>query len=321
MASEQPNPPPPGEVNLDLDYVFLQLHHQAAITLEEVPHLTNLPRHGTRIEVCRQIADDLAAQNDTATVLLRTKEERALSRQRARRLPVLSRPQLQGPLTVSPTLPHFRPIIRDPDRPDVPPLRSPQSSPRARSKARRQFEEFKQRGNVTDDLYHFVIWPLTFQTRLASVNASMELALIDAEPDIPSATLHNVPCLWDTGAQITMVTDDILPPEFLQHLKSDQYLDRYALGSDSSVAVQISMMLQFSNTIHNFDIIASVVPAGRLVNGLSGILLGQHSLIDSLDCKLTPARVLRAQGMSVTDGHWGRIELAGCIVDDQYKAL
>jgi hypothetical protein len=117
-----------------------------------------------------------------------------------------------------------------------------------------------------------------------------------------------------------VVTDDILPPEFLHHLKSNEYLDQYRLGSDSAT-VQISMMLRFSNTTRDFDIIASVVPAVRLPNGLSGVLLGQHTLIDSLDCKLTPARILRARGISVPNGHWGRIELTGCIVDGEYESL
>ena len=61
-------------------------------------------------------------------------------------------------------------------------------------------------------------------------------------------------------------------------------------------------------------------PAGSLPNGFSGVILGQRTILDSLECHVVPARVLRAQGTDIED-QWGEIRLLGRVIDEQYEPL
>ena len=159
----------------------------------------------------------------------------------------------------------------------------------------------------------------TFENYLPATTGTIRIEALDAEDDESIAVIPRVSMLWDTAAHFTIVSENLLPKPFRDCINSPGYKKIY--GADNGISVQISLVIQFSNTSAYFESIAIVRPSSRLPNNFSGVILGQHSLLNSLKYEITPARVLRAQGHTVEDHTWGDISIHGYVAAGQYTPL
>src|SRR5947207_14807210 len=105
--------------------------------------------------------------------------------------------------------------------------------------------------------------------------------------------------LWDTGAHRTVITEDLLPAEFVRHARTDEYMAIYGTGDRDSV-VQISMEVQFSNCVKKIEGDAIIRSSSSMANNVYGIILGQKTILTCLEHRLHTAitsvnRVLQCQ--------------------------
>jgi hypothetical protein len=129
---------------------------------------------------------------------------------------------------------------------------------------------------------------------------------IDAVTGEPTSEVSNTPCLWDTAAHVTTISDDILSEEFRSFMQSPAYKDYPATSAHSnSWVVSVGGVLQFSNTPLELEFVAKVVPREQMPNGFSGVLLGQRGVIDCIDYRATPSKFLKSLGQEVLEGVWG----------------
>jgi hypothetical protein len=334
MASDEAllpvhRPPESPRVSLDLVDIYAQLRREAATNIEPPPVLT-LSTFSTRVELAQQISEGLALVNDRTPISLETKDERVKSRERQRKLASLARHGF-SPAPSTPTrqakrgngVPadwfkeNTKPILRDPTVPQPP---EPSFSPNSRQRLHKLFEEAKQSGVLDFEPYRILVKPIQFQSYLPMVMASTTIELLDGDDsDDTTCKIPNMRCLWDTGAHFPTITEDVLAPSFLKQIRSEEYAATYGGGPDNPV-VQVAIALQFSNSNHTLEGIAIVRPAGSLQNGFSGMILGQHSLLNSIEYHVVPAQVLRAKGVDA-QGSWGEIRLLGHVFDEEYKSL
>jgi hypothetical protein len=111
--------------------------------------------------------------------------------------------------------------------------------------------------------------------------------------------------LFDTGAHTSIISEDLITDEsFRTYLQSDEN----APYTDHKVgAVEVDATIRFSNTDVQLSFLAHVLPLERMPNRFSGILLGQKTLIDRLQCHLIPRQILIAKGEAVPEGRWGDV--------------
>ena len=129
---------------------------------------------------------------------------------------------------------------------------------------------------------------------------------VDAATGEPTSKVSNIPCLWDTGAHITTISDDILSEEFRLFIQAEAYKDYWVTSADrNSWVVSVGGALQFSNTNLELEFVARVVPRDQMPNGFSGVLLGQRGVIDCIDYRATPSKFLKSLGQEVPEGVWG----------------
>jgi hypothetical protein len=327
-SSAKPNPNK-NQVTLDLIELYAQLRRELLID-RTPPPVVALPAVSTRAETSRLIADSL--ENDQTSVWLSTKADRERRRQRLRGLATtnLNVPResssdfgttlntgfgsSQGSALL---LENARPIRIDPNLPG--PQIPDRPSPQARERIKKLAMEGQHNPDLARDPYPIILKAQTFESYLAKVSGSVRLEVFDADEDDDTTIckLPNTQMLWDRGAHSTVITDDLLPTDFIAHARVDKYLAIYAAASNSSV-VQVSIEIQFSNCVQLVEGVATIRPAGSLPNGFSGIILGQRTILDSLEYHVVPARVLRARGEDI-EGQWGDIRLLGCVIDGQYE--
>lgn len=155
------------------------------------------------------------------------------------------------------------------------------------------------------DPYPIVVRAGLLDNRLPVVTANMKVMLIDDE-DEGGDTLRNVAMIWDTGAQRTIITEELLSESFRARLQEPQ---NEPYRSADSTTVQITAVVAFSNTNIQISAVASVRPQERMPNRYLGILFGQQQCIDSTSHVCTPRKVLVARGEAVGDNVWGDIVL------------
>src|SRR5579862_7295647 len=67
--------------------------------------------------------------------------------------------------------------------------------------------------------YPFVLHAAITERTLPIIKGNLSLSGIDSVSEDPVAELASVDMLWDTGAQQTIITEELLPESFRQHLK------------------------------------------------------------------------------------------------------
>lgn len=60
------------------------------------------------------------------------------------------------------------------------------------------------------------------------------------------------------------------------------------------------------------------IPAGSLPKGFSGMILGQHSLLDLVENQGVPVKVPASKGFDPQDS-WGEIRLLGYLLNQEYR--
>ncbi|CAI4219762.1 unnamed protein product [Parascedosporium putredinis] len=120
-----------------------------------------------------------------------------------------------------------------------------------------------------DQLPH-VLLPVGSKSNLPTVTCSFILKALNWELGMAQENFHNVPALWDSGAGVVCVTDDVLSRGFKAHLQDDKH-DASRVTASKGPRIQISCLVEFSNlTMVQFDTAALVIPAGSAPNGWSG---------------------------------------------------
>jgi hypothetical protein len=119
--------------------------------------------------------------------------------------------------------------------------------------------------------------------------------------------------LFDTGAHVSCITDDLLSESFVRYLDEPVH-DPYRSSVNGSVQVQASAVVAFGDQPPLIvDCIFVVLMKEAVPNQRSGIILGQSTLLNRLQYRSIPRDVLRARGETVEDGVWGDIQLEGYV--------
>ena len=201
--------------------------------------------------------------------------------------------------------------------PDPASLPAPQpTSPSSRAKLRENLREA-----MSDrEPYLLAITAVSEDRYLPSIPGRLLLSGIDSSPDDPRMTLVRPDILFDTGAHTSIVTDDVLDSTFRAYL-SDPIHDPYR--SSSGVRVQVAGVLAFgAHPPLEMDCLFTVVPLNSVPNGRSGVILGQHTVIDSIQYLSKPRNTLVACGDEVADTVWGDILVDGYVnVDGDYVKI
>ena len=148
----------------------------------------------------------------------------------------------------------------------------------------------------------------TLETDLPIVRCKLLLQAVDHEDKMPQLDIAETDALWDTGAQITFITDNLLTDEFRNFLKTADVNEPYR--DTKTTRVQIQCYVEFTNTVIEIDTLASVVPLEQAPNGRSGIILGQRGLIDCVRYESVPRNVVIAtENTTMSEEFWGKFEL------------
>lgn len=136
------------------------------------------------------------------------------------------------------------------------------------------------------------------------VMAEATIEALDADPldDTAAYKMTNLHCIWDTAAHHTIVSEDLLPISFVKRIRDAEYTAIY--GSQGNAAVQIAISIQFSNCLEIFETICVVRLSETLPNGFSGVILGEHGLLNLMDYHVVPRKVRQYKGVDIQD-EWG----------------
>lgn len=163
------------------------------------------------------------------------------------------------------------------------------------------------------------ILKLPAERALAGIIGNATITAVDWEPGMPKCDLSLIEMLWDTGAASTTITKDLLDEQFQSHLSDPIHRD---YQSPDGTRVQISLTLEFTNSVFSMDLIAWVVDKERVPNRRSGIILGQKDCIDALQYRSIPRSILEAQGQAVDERLWGDLILESFVdLDGSLKEI
>jgi hypothetical protein len=300
----------PKKVTLNLVEIFSQLKRETEIQRDPPPVIT-LSRVTTRPLCLRDIAN--ALQDDQTPIFLTSKsiqkgiKDRYLPPKNIERTDSTKNSFWKENTKPIRVLPGALTLKETP-----PPSPSPERRRKLRDLAREfSFSEWR-------DPYILPLRMGIFENYLPATVGSAHLVAFDAEPDDKTAavTISHTSMIWDTAAHMTIISEDLIPPSFRDYINDADYHELY--GSADGLSVQISLGIQFSNTQYYLEGIAVVRPQHTLPNNFSGIILGQHSLLDQIEYHVAPRKVLEARGIPVESDVWGDVNL---VEDGQYKQL
>ncbi|OJD27113.1 hypothetical protein ACJ73_01497 [Blastomyces percursus] len=115
--------------------------------------------------------------------------------------------------------------------------------------------------------------------------------------------------LFDTSAQQTIISSDILAPGFRGYLENDPVHDPYQ--PEGGCRVQLIANVEFTNTYIRLCTVALVVNRSAIPNFRPGVIFGQKGCLDSICFRSVPAKFLQAQ-----DDAWVDIIVARYIDPD-----
>ena len=155
--------------------------------------------------------------------------------------------------------------------------------------------------------------PKLEEGRLALVPCNLALTAIDGAGEEIFLQLDDQEALWDTGADISVITEDLLSNQFLEYLQDDVHKE---YRGPRGTQVACSIKLGFSNRAIDMHMIMLVTKRENIPNHRSGIILGQHAFLDRLSYTSSPAAVLNAKGEHIPDNLWGRIDVVDYVTLD-----
>jgi len=122
---------------------------------------------------------------------------------------------------------------------------------------------------------------------------------------------------FDTYTHMTYITEDLLSPVFRAYLTEPEH-DPYR--SEDGTKVQVEANIRFSNKDEQLYFPATVIPRSSAPNNFSGVLLGQHGLINRLRYEAIPRLIPNELGLSagLGDSVWGELRLLSALgLDDE----
>lgn len=143
---------------------------------------------------------------------------------------------------------------------------------------------------------------------LPLIRGTLTLRGVNSIGTDPACELKNIYMLLHTGCHRTLITDDLLPDSFKQHL-NDPLHDPYRNFDEEKgiMTLQVSCDVAFTNAMVSVGSIALIVPRRIMPNQRSEVLLGQIGCLDRLNVQCMPRELLKAKGESIEEGIWGDI--------------
>ncbi|KAJ5138674.1 uncharacterized protein N7515_003522 [Penicillium bovifimosum] len=141
---------------------------------------------------------------------------------------------------------------------------------------------------------------------LPIIRGNLTLRALDGNTSDPICELKGMEMIFDTGAQRTIMAEELLPAAFREYLK-DPVHDLHR--SNDCLSVQVDVDIALTNCPAVLEAIALIVPRAKMPNQLLGILFGQISCIDRLSLQAIPRRILLAKKENISEEFWGDIVL------------
>jgi hypothetical protein len=166
-------------------------------------------------------------------------------------------------------------------------------------------KRLKENAKLFDDFrkpYPVILPANITEKTLPTVKANVRLVGIDSKSSDPEEELKLVDMLWDTGAQQTIITEELLSESFRRYLQ-DPIHDPYR--SSGGLRVQLDALVAFSNAPINIPAIVMIVPKSVVPNQRVGILFGQQQCIDRIGYRSFPRHILKAKGEEINEEVWG----------------
>lgn len=187
----------------------------------------------------------------------------------------------------------------------------PMPKPASREAVQRLKENMIPWEDVRDP-YPVVLAAAITEKTLPIVKGNLVINGIDSEYQ-GLEKVELVDMLWDTGAQSTIITEDLLSESFRQFLQQPNH-DPYR--SENKLRVQVDATIGLSNTPIKLNAIAFVVPKNSVPNFRSGVIFGQRQCIDCISYHSIPRSILRAEGEAVGDEIWGELVVDKFVDED-----
>ncbi|KAI1089052.1 hypothetical protein F5B19DRAFT_468970 [Rostrohypoxylon terebratum] len=145
------------------------------------------------------------------------------------------------------------------------------------------------------------------ENNLPALKASISIQAIDGEDTDPTENLKDIPMLYDTGAQTTTISEELLSLQFQEFLRTDEVHEPYCTSQAPRQPrlVQVTADICFTNTVISLDFIAVVRPKETMPNHFNGVILGQKGAIDSLVTEMVPRNFLP----HLSGEFWGEIRI------------
>lgn len=214
-------------------------------------------------------------------------------RKRDLRNQALQQVQAQASFDTSTSLTKPIRLQYDSNQVPLPTLPSPQMKQRAKENAQ-PFPPYKEP-------YPVVIPAALESQNLATITAKVILEGVDDSSKVE--TFEKAVMLFDTGAQQTIISADVLSAGFRDYLENDPIHNPYRLEGGLGCRVQCTAHIEFTNTYIRLCTVALVVDRSAIPNPRPGIIFGQKGCLDSVCYKSVPAKFLQGQG----DDVWGDI--------------
>jgi len=126
------------------------------------------------------------------------------------------------------------------------------------------------------DHYPLRLVPEFEEVALAVVPCSLKIESIDGILGDPTVTFAEIDGIWDTGAHVSVIVEDLLPEYLLQNLKDPKH-DPYR-DSSGIPRVRDSAILGFLNSAIKIKAIFLIIPKTVVPNERVGILLWAKDL-------------------------------------------
>jgi hypothetical protein len=149
---------------------------------------------------------------------------------------------------------------------------------------------------------------------LPTIKGNIHLRPVDAHERDYGFRLPEQDMLWDTGAQQTFITEELLSTEDQEYLRNPRY-NNYRIGN--GLRLQMEVYIGLSNAAVSITAIVMVVPKRYIPNEFVGIILGRSFCIDRLAYRSIPRRILKARGEDVAEDVWGDIIVDEYIDEDE----
>jgi hypothetical protein len=107
---------------------------------------------------------------------------------------------------------------------------------------------------------------------LPTIKGNIHLCPLDAQEHDYGFRLPEQDMLWDTGAQQTFITEELLSTKDQEYIHDPKY-DHYRIGN--RLRLQMEAYIGLSNTAILIAAIVVIVPKLQMPNEFVGVILGQ----------------------------------------------